>query len=260
MITFGAASTSTPQEDTGVEQSEVRSICESVCSDGSNATVQPGASNARPRMDIACVLDVTQSTNIAHRKRALEEVRLAADLVNGNLHHIHIVHLDGESHDDVEEVVDTDSVKFTVVSSSSSSARFRPPLGIRPFNLSPTRSTICLSSRPVLLSPQCDRTIEQAVCPHFFCLHWVSTPKRAYSTVRRVVGTCGRPKPISALRLCPTSTTLMRFLKNWFWTPWRSIMPSMTRSMLRCVTFNSWVIPAVNVHVSQAYIIAGSMH
>lgn len=69
---------------------EVRSICESVCSDGSNATVQPGASNARPRMDIACVLDVTQSTNIAHRKRALEEVRLAADLVNGNLHHIHV--------------------------------------------------------------------------------------------------------------------------------------------------------------------------
>lgn len=62
----------------------------SVCSDGSNATVQPGASNARPRMDIACVLDVTQSTNIAHRKRALEEVRLAADLVNGNLHHIHV--------------------------------------------------------------------------------------------------------------------------------------------------------------------------
>ncbi|KAI8422666.1 hypothetical protein MSG28_006437 [Choristoneura fumiferana] len=90
MITFGAASTSTPQEDTG----EVRSICESVCSDGSNATVQPGASNARPRMDIACVLDVTQSTNIAHRKRALEEVRLAADLVNGNLHHIHFEKLD----------------------------------------------------------------------------------------------------------------------------------------------------------------------
>lgn len=112
MITFGAASTSTPQEDTGVGLvnfviqcfgkvlcwyfhvvvvlGEVRSICESVCSDGSNATVQPGASNARPRMDIACVLDVTQSTNIAHRKRALEEVRLAADLVNGNLHHIHV--------------------------------------------------------------------------------------------------------------------------------------------------------------------------
>lgn len=69
---------------------EVRSICESICSDGSNATVQPGGSNQRPRMDIACVLNVTQSSNLAHRKRALEEVRLASDLVNGNLHHIHV--------------------------------------------------------------------------------------------------------------------------------------------------------------------------
>lgn len=72
---------------------EVRSICESVCSDGSNATVQPGGSNQRPRMDIACVLDVTQNsnqTNLAHRKRALEEVRLASELVNANLHHIHV--------------------------------------------------------------------------------------------------------------------------------------------------------------------------
>lgn len=67
---------------------EVRSICESICSDGSSATVQPGGSNQRPRMDIACVLDITQTLNLAHRKRALEEVRLASDLVNANLHHI----------------------------------------------------------------------------------------------------------------------------------------------------------------------------
>ncbi|XP_063360346.1 mitogen-activated protein kinase kinase kinase 15 [Cydia amplana] len=90
MITFGAASSSTALEDTG----EVRSICESVCSDGSNATVQAAGANARPRMDIACVVDITQSTNLGHRKRALEEVRLAADLVNGNLHHIHFEKLD----------------------------------------------------------------------------------------------------------------------------------------------------------------------
>lgn len=68
----------------------MRSICESVCSDGSSATVQPGGSNQRPRMDIACVLDITQTSNIAHRKRALEEVRLASELVNANLHHIHV--------------------------------------------------------------------------------------------------------------------------------------------------------------------------
>lgn len=67
---------------------EVRSICESICSDGSSATVQPGGSNQRPRMDIACVLDITQTLNLAHRKRALEEVRLASELVNANLHHI----------------------------------------------------------------------------------------------------------------------------------------------------------------------------
>lgn len=68
----------------------MRSICESVGSDGSSATVQAGASNQRPRMDIACVLDVNQSVNLGHRRRALEEVRLASDLVNANLHHIHV--------------------------------------------------------------------------------------------------------------------------------------------------------------------------
>lgn len=111
MITFGAANTSTALEDTGAILwtlflvscdrvfvlycygylvGEVRSICESICSDGSNATVQPSGSNQRPRMDIACVLDVTQTVNLAHRKRALEEVRLASELVNANLHHIHV--------------------------------------------------------------------------------------------------------------------------------------------------------------------------
>ncbi|XP_075974208.1 apoptotic signal-regulating kinase 1 isoform X2 [Anticarsia gemmatalis] len=90
MITFGAGNSSSALEDTG----EVRSICESICSDGSNATVQPGGSNQRPRMDIACVLDVTQTVNLAHRKRALEEVRLASELVNANLHHIHFEKLD----------------------------------------------------------------------------------------------------------------------------------------------------------------------
>lgn len=90
MITFGGGNNSTAIEDTG----EVRSICESICSDGSSATVQPGGSNQRPRMDIACVLDITQTLNLAHRKRALEEVRLASDLVNANLHHIPFEKLD----------------------------------------------------------------------------------------------------------------------------------------------------------------------
>ncbi|XP_023954807.2 mitogen-activated protein kinase kinase kinase 15 isoform X2 [Bicyclus anynana] len=90
MITFGGANTSTAQEESG----DGRSICESVCSDGSNATVQAGAPNQRPRMDIACVLDINQTLNLAHRKRALEEVRLASELVNANVHHIHFEKLD----------------------------------------------------------------------------------------------------------------------------------------------------------------------
>ncbi|CAK1540656.1 unnamed protein product [Leptosia nina] len=91
MITFG-----NPNASNAEESGEVRSICESVCSDGSNATVQAGSSNQsqRPKMDIACVLDVTQTLNLAHRKRALEEVRLASDLVNANVHHIHFEKLD----------------------------------------------------------------------------------------------------------------------------------------------------------------------
>ncbi|XP_060803674.1 mitogen-activated protein kinase kinase kinase 15 isoform X2 [Amyelois transitella] len=89
MITFGGASSSAV-DDTG----EVRSICESIGSDGSSATVQPGSSNQRPRMDIACVLDGTQSTNLSHRKRALEEVRMASELVNANLHYITYEKLD----------------------------------------------------------------------------------------------------------------------------------------------------------------------
>ncbi|XP_041986234.1 mitogen-activated protein kinase kinase kinase 15 isoform X2 [Aricia agestis] len=90
MITFSSANASSALEESG----DVKSICESVCSDGSNATVQAGSSNQRPRMDIACVLDVNQTQNLAHRKRALEEVRLAAELVNANLYHIHFEKLD----------------------------------------------------------------------------------------------------------------------------------------------------------------------
>jgi len=41
--------------------------------------------SSRNKMDIACVIDVVQISNLAHRKRALEEVKQAAILVNANL-------------------------------------------------------------------------------------------------------------------------------------------------------------------------------
>ncbi|KAG7306066.1 hypothetical protein JYU34_008647 [Plutella xylostella] len=92
MLAFGAGNNSSALEDSG----EVRSVCESVCSDGSNATTTTvqGGSNVRPRMDIACVLDVTHPLNLSHRRRALDEVRNASELVNANLHHIHFEKLD----------------------------------------------------------------------------------------------------------------------------------------------------------------------
>lgn len=67
---------------------EVRSNCESVCSDGSGNTVQ--AAGGKPRMDVVCVIDIVHPENLAHRKKALEEVRQATELVNANTHHIQV--------------------------------------------------------------------------------------------------------------------------------------------------------------------------
>ncbi|XP_032665647.1 mitogen-activated protein kinase kinase kinase 15 isoform X2 [Odontomachus brunneus] len=48
----------------------------------------------RPRMDVACVLDLQQAEHLAQRKRALDEVRQACNLVNANIHHIQFEKLD----------------------------------------------------------------------------------------------------------------------------------------------------------------------
>ncbi|XP_043517864.1 mitogen-activated protein kinase kinase kinase 15 isoform X5 [Frieseomelitta varia] len=50
--------------------------------------------SGRPRMDVACVLDLQQSEHLAQRRRALEEVRQACNLVNANMHHIQFEKLD----------------------------------------------------------------------------------------------------------------------------------------------------------------------
>ncbi|XP_076678297.1 apoptotic signal-regulating kinase 1 isoform X3 [Andrena cerasifolii] len=59
-------------------------------SDVSGHTTIPG----RPKMDVACVLDLQQPEHLAQRKRALEEVRQACNLVNANMHHIQFEKLD----------------------------------------------------------------------------------------------------------------------------------------------------------------------
>ncbi|XP_011638279.1 mitogen-activated protein kinase kinase kinase 5 [Pogonomyrmex barbatus] len=59
-------------------------------SDISGHTTVPG----RPRMDVACVLDLQQSEHLAQRKKALDEVRQACNLVNANIHHIQFEKLD----------------------------------------------------------------------------------------------------------------------------------------------------------------------
>ncbi|XP_070165357.1 mitogen-activated protein kinase kinase kinase 15 isoform X2 [Polyergus mexicanus] len=59
-------------------------------SDISGHTTIPG----RPRMDVACVLDLQQPEHLAQRKKALDEVRQACNLVNANIHHIQFEKLD----------------------------------------------------------------------------------------------------------------------------------------------------------------------
>ncbi|XP_012283349.1 mitogen-activated protein kinase kinase kinase 15 isoform X2 [Orussus abietinus] len=50
--------------------------------------------SGRPRMDVACVLDLQQPELLTHRKKALEDVRQACILVNANMHHIQFEKLD----------------------------------------------------------------------------------------------------------------------------------------------------------------------
>ncbi|XP_034179583.1 apoptotic signal-regulating kinase 1 isoform X4 [Osmia lignaria lignaria] len=50
--------------------------------------------SGRPRMDVACVLDLQQPEHLVQRRRALEEVRQACNLVNANMHHIQFEKLD----------------------------------------------------------------------------------------------------------------------------------------------------------------------
>ncbi|XP_033608100.1 mitogen-activated protein kinase kinase kinase 15 isoform X1 [Cryptotermes secundus] len=75
---------------------ESRSVTDSVGShsDASGHTTVTSHQVQRPRMDVVCVIDVHQPEHLAHRKRALEEVRQACVLVNANMNHIQFEKLD----------------------------------------------------------------------------------------------------------------------------------------------------------------------
>lgn len=75
---------------------ECRSVTDSVGShsDLSVHTVQAGSTGGimtRPHvMDVICVIDICQSGNLNHRKRALEEVRQACLQIGARLNHIQV--------------------------------------------------------------------------------------------------------------------------------------------------------------------------
>ncbi|KAK2575933.1 hypothetical protein KPH14_007295 [Odynerus spinipes] len=50
--------------------------------------------SGRPKIDVACVLDLQQPEHLVQRKRALEEVKQACQLVNADMHHIQFEKLD----------------------------------------------------------------------------------------------------------------------------------------------------------------------
>lgn len=74
---------------------ECRSVTDSVGShsDLSVHTVQAGSAGGimtRPHMDVVCVIDICQSGNLNHRKRALEEVKQACLQIAARLNHIQV--------------------------------------------------------------------------------------------------------------------------------------------------------------------------
>uniref|UniRef100_A0A182PTE7 Protein kinase domain-containing protein n=1 Tax=Anopheles epiroticus TaxID=199890 RepID=A0A182PTE7_9DIPT len=84
-------------------------------SDISGNTAVPAAAAgvshaARPRMDIAVVIDCEKSANLSHRKAALEEVRQACGLVGANLQQIQFEVLDYGDRDILEYFYNADVV------------------------------------------------------------------------------------------------------------------------------------------------------
>lgn len=46
--------------------------------------------STRPQMDVVCVIDINETHQLAHRKKAFEEVKLVCENLGANLHHIQV--------------------------------------------------------------------------------------------------------------------------------------------------------------------------
>lgn len=44
----------------------------------------------RPRLDVACVIDIVQTEHVTHRKCALDELKQACSMTNANLNQIQV--------------------------------------------------------------------------------------------------------------------------------------------------------------------------
>lgn len=75
--------------------SECRSVTDSVgsYSDISTHTMQSSSTMTKSRMEVVCIIDVCQNENLLHRKKALDEVRNACNLIGANLIHTQVGNL-----------------------------------------------------------------------------------------------------------------------------------------------------------------------
>ncbi|XP_046667133.1 mitogen-activated protein kinase kinase kinase 15 isoform X2 [Homalodisca vitripennis] len=80
-----------PEVSLTVDTTDSRSVAESA---GSHSDCAPTLASQRPTMDVVCIIDLHNQLHLAHRKRAVEDVKQACTMVHANLHFIQFEKLD----------------------------------------------------------------------------------------------------------------------------------------------------------------------